>query len=195
MNLYKRRAQLYRRCPAAWSRPLTQQAAATPARAGRRAADRLAAASTNSASSGLDGSSVRRAPAGHARGAVPIHRRPDRARRRAAQGAPRMRAGVQLGSIAHWEHRRRRDWCRSTDESGDQIWPEVSVATGSCLCGAVRYEVTGPLQQVLICHCEECRRWHGHVSATAASERGDLQLLEQRGLRWIKSPRSDAGAR
>jgi hypothetical protein len=69
------------------------------------------------------------------------------------------------------------------------------MATGSCLCGAVRYEVTGPLQEVLICHCEECRRWHGHVSATAAADRGDLQLLEQRGLRWITSPRSDAGAR
>ena len=69
------------------------------------------------------------------------------------------------------------------------------MATGSCLCGAVRYEVTGPLQDVLICHCEECRRWHGHVSATAAAEREDLQLLEQRGLRWIKSPRSDAEAR
>ena len=69
------------------------------------------------------------------------------------------------------------------------------MASGSCLCGAVRYEVTGPLQDVLICHCGECRRWHGHVSATAAADKGDLQLLEQRGLRWIKSPRSDAEAR
>ena len=69
------------------------------------------------------------------------------------------------------------------------------MATGGCLCGAVRYEVQGPLQEVLICHCEECRRWHGHVSATAAAEREDLQLSERRGLRWIKSPRSDAGAR
>ena len=69
------------------------------------------------------------------------------------------------------------------------------MATGSCLCGAVTYEVTGSVQEVLICHCEECRRWHGHVSATAAAERADLQLLEQRGLRWIPSPRSDAGAR
>jgi hypothetical protein len=59
----------------------------------------------------------------------------------------------------------------------------------------VRYEVTGPLQDVLICHCEECRRWHGHVSATAAADRDDLHLLEKRGLRWIESPRSEAGAR
>ncbi|MBV8998587.1 MAG: GFA family protein [Solirubrobacterales bacterium] len=69
------------------------------------------------------------------------------------------------------------------------------MATGRCLCGAVRYEVRGPLRDVLICHCEECRRWHGHFSASTAARRGDLVLLEQRGLRWIQSPDSDAGAR
>jgi hypothetical protein len=30
------------------------------------------------------------------------------------------------------------------------------MATGGCLCGAVRYEVRGPLRDVLICHCGEC---------------------------------------
>ena len=69
------------------------------------------------------------------------------------------------------------------------------MATGRCLCGAVRYEVRGPLRDVLICHCEECRRWHGHVSASTAARREDLVLLEARGLRWIQSPHSDAGAR
>jgi hypothetical protein len=71
----------------------------------------------------------------------------------------------------------------------------ANTATGRCLCGAVRYEVRGPLRDVLICHCEECRRWHGHVSASTAARKEDLVLLEQRGLRWIDSPRSDAGAR
>lgn len=69
------------------------------------------------------------------------------------------------------------------------------MVTGRCLCGAVRYEVTGPLRDVLICHCEECRRWHGHFSASTAARRVDLVLTEQRGLRWIASPNSDAGAR
>jgi hypothetical protein len=69
------------------------------------------------------------------------------------------------------------------------------MATGGCLCGAVRYEVRGTLRDVLICHCEECRRWHGHVSASTAARREDLVLLEHRGLRWIDSPHSDAGAR
>ena len=69
------------------------------------------------------------------------------------------------------------------------------MATGGCLCGAVRYRVDGPLRDVLICHCEECRRWHGHVSASTAARREDLVLLESSGLRWIDSPRSDARAR
>jgi hypothetical protein len=59
----------------------------------------------------------------------------------------------------------------------------------------VRYEVNGPLREVLVCHCEECRRWHGHASASTAARREDLVLHEQRGLRWIQSPHSDANAR
>jgi hypothetical protein len=69
------------------------------------------------------------------------------------------------------------------------------MATGSCLCGAVRYEVQGPLRDVLVCHCVECRRWHGHASASSAAKKGDLVILEDRGLRWIDSPESDANAR
>jgi hypothetical protein len=59
----------------------------------------------------------------------------------------------------------------------------------------VKYEVQGPLRDVFICHCAECRRWHGHVCATTAARRADFVLLEQRGLRWIASPDSDANAR
>jgi hypothetical protein len=79
--------------------------------------------------------------------------------------------------------------------SGREEVSAANPATGRCLCGAVRYEVRGPLRDVLICHCVECRRWHGHVSASTAARKEDLVLLDQRGLRWIDSPDSDAGAR
>jgi hypothetical protein len=69
------------------------------------------------------------------------------------------------------------------------------VATGGCLCGAVRYEVRGPLRDILICHCVECRRWHGNIAASTAAARTDLALTVQGGLRWIASPKSDAHAR
>ena len=43
------------------------------------------------------------------------------------------------------------------------------MTTGQCLCGAVRYQVTGPLRPVIACHCAQCRRTSGHhVAATSA---------------------------
>jgi hypothetical protein len=68
-------------------------------------------------------------------------------------------------------------------------------ATGRCLCNAVSFRVHGPLRDVLLCHCEECRRWHGHACAATAVAKADLVLVHDRGLRWIQSPRSDARAR
>ncbi len=32
---------------------------------------------------------------------------------------------------------------------------------GSCLCGAVEYEVTGPIGDITLCHCTMCRKEHG----------------------------------
>jgi len=29
---------------------------------------------------------------------------------------------------------------------------------GGCQCGAVRYEVTGPVRRLLVCHCQDCQR-------------------------------------
>lgn len=60
-------------------------------------------------------------------------------------------------------------------------------AGGSCLCGAVKYEVRGPLRDVLFCHCINCRRTHGHVSAYTSSRREDLVVTEDQGLKWYRS--------
>jgi hypothetical protein len=58
------------------------------------------------------------------------------------------------------------------------------MGTGSCFCGAIRYEVRGPLTGVTYCHCSKCRRWHGHVGAYTAVDREGFVLTESRGLRW-----------
>jgi hypothetical protein len=68
-------------------------------------------------------------------------------------------------------------------------------ATGRCLCGAVRYEVEGPLRDVTLCHCGECRRWHGHVCAATSVRSEHLRFVTDSGLRWIDSPQSAAHAR
>lgn len=59
--------------------------------------------------------------------------------------------------------------------------------TGSCLCGAVKYEVHGALRNVIACHCEQCRKQTGtYMSATAAKD-GDLKIVADRGLKWYQS--------
>ncbi len=62
-----------------------------------------------------------------------------------------------------------------------------SKLTGRCLCGAVRYEIAGPTRGVVICHCGQCRRAHGHLGAYAAVARDRLGLHESRGLAWYES--------
>lgn len=45
--------------------------------------------------------------------------------------------------------------------------------TGGCLCGAVRYEITGPSISVLYCHCESCRKHAGAPVVALAGYRRD----------------------
>jgi hypothetical protein len=68
-------------------------------------------------------------------------------------------------------------------------------ATGRCLCGAVTYQAHGPLRDILLCHCVECRRWGGSVGAFAAARAEDLVVREPSPLRWVDGPDSDHGAR
>jgi hypothetical protein len=58
------------------------------------------------------------------------------------------------------------------------------MTTGGCLCGAVRYEATGPLTSVTYCHCSRCRRWHGHFGAYCAVDREHFRITQSRGLKW-----------
>jgi len=60
-------------------------------------------------------------------------------------------------------------------------------ATGSCLCGAVRYEVPHPLRDVVLCHCTMCRKMHGHVGAYTVVTKAALTLPESHGLKWYRS--------
>lgn len=37
---------------------------------------------------------------------------------------------------------------------------------GSCLCGKVRFEITGDINHIVYCHCSRCRKAQGSAFAT-----------------------------
>lgn len=51
--------------------------------------------------------------------------------------------------------------------------------TGGCLCGAIKYEITSPLQFARNCHCSMCRKATGAAFATWA-------YVELSNFRWIQ---------
>jgi hypothetical protein len=65
---------------------------------------------------------------------------------------------------------------------------------GGCLCGAVRYEVRGPLRPVIGCHCTQCRRMTGHFMAATAARHAHFRLLSDSTLGWYAaSPEARRG--
>jgi len=42
-----------------------------------------------------------------------------------------------------------------------ELCDAARMLTGACLCGALRYEVEGPLRNLTHCHCSMCRKHHG----------------------------------
>ncbi len=62
--------------------------------------------------------------------------------------------------------------------------------TGGCLCGGVRYRVTGPLRPIIYCHCGQCRRTSGHFVAAAAVARDALMVVDKDSLEWFASSES-----
>lgn len=61
------------------------------------------------------------------------------------------------------------------------------IRTGSCLCGAVAFEVRGPLRPVIACHCRQCQKTSGHFVAATACLSDQLTLTNETGLKWFQS--------
>jgi hypothetical protein len=70
----------------------------------------------------------------------------------------------------------------------------ATMSRGGCLCGGVRYEVRGPLREVMACHCSQCRRTSGHYAAMTSAASADLVLTRADTLAWYaSSPAAERG--
>ena len=61
------------------------------------------------------------------------------------------------------------------------------MARGSCLCGGVVYDVTGPLRPSVACHCTQCRKTSGHYWSATQVPPGALHLAQSATLTWFRS--------
>ena len=52
------------------------------------------------------------------------------------------------------------------DYYGGQAGETGGTLSGSCLCGANRFTLPGPVGEVTACHCTQCRKLSGHYSAS-----------------------------
>ena len=64
---------------------------------------------------------------------------------------------------------------------------ELNTTTGGCLCGAVRYEVVGPLRDVVNCHCSMCQKLHGGFGAHSKARKVNITITKSDGLAWYKT--------
>ncbi|HWA92030.1 MAG TPA: GFA family protein [Rhizomicrobium sp.] len=58
---------------------------------------------------------------------------------------------------------------------------------GSCLCGAVRFEVAGELKGPDACHCTKCRKSSGHYFASTDLPRAALTVRGEDKVTWYRS--------
>ena len=59
---------------------------------------------------------------------------------------------------------------------------------GSCLCGKVKYQISGKLGDIVHCHCQSCRKAHAAAFSSVASVLdSDFQLMSETPLSQFES--------
>ncbi len=59
--------------------------------------------------------------------------------------------------------------------------------TGGCNCGGVTFKVTGPLRDVIACHCGQCRKQTGLYYAATEVADDSLEVSDSGTLAWYRA--------
>lgn len=77
---------------------------------------------------------------------------------------------------------------RGAEKGADMSQDRIQTFAGGCLCGAVRYAATAPLRLVVVCHCGQCRKWHGGPASYTAVDDARFQVTSGGdALAWFDS--------
>lgn len=64
----------------------------------------------------------------------------------------------------------------------------VQLHIGQCYCKAIRYEVDGPLRNVVACHCNQCQNLTGSYVMASATYKKNLKIIDAtNALTWFQS--------
>jgi hypothetical protein len=63
---------------------------------------------------------------------------------------------------------------------------ETRISSGGCYCGAVRYQVTGPLRGVVNCHCSQCTALNGNFGSHSKALKANIKIIRDDGLAWFR---------
>jgi hypothetical protein len=74
----------------------------------------------------------------------------------------------------------------SEEQTMNSDTPEPSYK-GSCLCGAVTFEVQGPLPAPTACHCTRCRKHTGHYEASVEIPRSHVTIHGSEHITWHRA--------
>jgi hypothetical protein len=58
---------------------------------------------------------------------------------------------------------------------------------GSCLCGAVTFELAGDLPEASACHCTKCRKHTGHFEAGVDVPKASVRIAGGDKISWYHS--------
>jgi hypothetical protein len=63
----------------------------------------------------------------------------------------------------------------------------MNMVSGSCLCGAISYEIGAALSAPSLCHCGQCRRINGAAGAFTGAPASSYRIEGEDSLTWYRS--------
>lgn len=71
--------------------------------------------------------------------------------------------------------------------------PDAPRRAGGCLCGAIRFQCDLLTEEIVACHCEQCRRQSGNYWAAIRAGGDTLEIDGRAALLWRRDRHTERG--